>query len=251
MAFIDMERRRKVVEVKLSRGVTNSLNLALVNQLRGCLIELRESPDYQSLVLSSHNDKFFSIGFDIPELFKLDKEDFRVFYQAFNRLCMDLYAFPAPTIAAVTGHAVAGGCILALCCDYRFIAEGRRLMGLNEIKLGVPVPYPGDCILRQIVGSRHAREMMSTGAFYRPRELLAMGVADRVLPLGQVVQQSTDKAERLATLPGEPFKTMKCNRIASVKAEVQEHLVEREKRFVDCWYSEETRKRLKEAAKKF
>ncbi len=251
VAFIEIERRDKVAVVKLSRGVTNSLNLQLVNQLRKCMGELREDSAGHSLVLSSHNDKFFSIGFDIPGLFKLDKEDFTVFYQAFNRLCMDLYAFPAPTIAAVTGHAIAGGCVLALCCDYRFIAEGRRLMGLNEIKLGVPVPYPGDCILRQIVGTRYAREMMSTGAFYLPRELYAMGVADRVLPIDQVIQQSIEKVEELGALPSVPLKTIKCNRIASVEAEVQEHLVEREKLFVDCWYSDGTRERLKEAMKKF
>jgi enoyl-CoA hydratase/carnithine racemase len=251
VAFIEVVRRDRAAVLKLSRGVTNSLNLQLVNQLREYLKELREGSDRQSLVLSSHNDKFFSIGFDIPGLSKLGKEDFKIFYQAFNRLCMDLYTLPAPTIAAITGHAIAGGCILALCCDYRFIAEGRRLMGLNEIKLGVPVPYPGDCILRQIIGARHAREMMSTGEFYRPRELLEMGVVDHVLPLDQVIQQSIEKAEMLIALPCEPFKAIKRNRVESVEAEVQEHLAERENFFLDCWYSKETRKRLREAIKKF
>jgi len=124
-------------------------------------------------------------------------------------------------------------------------------MGLNEIKLGVPVPYPGDCILRQIIGARHAREMMSTGGFYRPRELLEMGVVDRILPLDQVIQKSIEKAEMLGALPCEPFKAIKRNRVESIEAEVQEHLAERENFFLDCWHSEETRKRLREAIKKF
>ena len=72
---------------------------------------------------------------------------------------------------------------MALCCDYRFIAEGRKLMGLNEVKLGVPVPYLGDCILRHLVGARHARDIMDTGDFYHPEVLLQMGMVDQALPL--------------------------------------------------------------------
>lgn len=155
MKLIRREYRDRVAILKLNRGIINALNLQLVNQLAENLQKVRDDSDVHSLVLCSSNEKFFSIGFDIPELFKLTRKDFRVFYQAFNRVCMDLYTLPKPTIAAITGHAIAGGCILALCCDYRFIAEGRKLMGLNEIKLGIPVPYPGDCILRHVAGTRN------------------------------------------------------------------------------------------------
>jgi len=170
--LIYTEFRDEVAVLKLNRGVTNALNLQLVSQLAENLQTVRDDSDVQGLVLSSFNEKFFSIGFDIPELIKLTIDDFRVFYQVYNRICVDLYTLPKPTIAAITGHAIAGGCILALCCDYRFIAEGRKLMGLNEIKLGIPVPYPGDCILQHVVGTRNAREIMGTGEFYDPEVLL-------------------------------------------------------------------------------
>lgn len=74
-----------------------------------------------------------------------------------------LYTLPKPVVAAITGHAIAGGCILALCCDYRFISEGRKLMGLNEVKLGVPVPYLADRVLHALVGTRYAREIIESG----------------------------------------------------------------------------------------
>jgi enoyl-CoA hydratase/carnithine racemase len=202
-------------------------------------------------VLGSSNDKFFSIGFDIPELFDLARKDFRVFYQAFNGVCMDLYTLPKPTIAAITGHAIAGGCILALCCDYRFIAEGRKLMGLNEIKLGIPVPYPGDCILRQVAGTRNAREIMSTGEFYHSEELLQIGMVDQVLPLDQVLPKAIEKAGLLGALPHEAFGMIKRNRVETVEAQVLAHLAEKEQFFIECWYSDEARVRLKEAIKKF
>jgi len=152
MKMISVERHDQVSVLKLNRGATNALNLQLVTCLVENLNSVRDDPKVRSLVICSSNDKFFSIEFDIPELIQLKKRDFKVFYQAFNQVCLDLYTFPKPTIAAITGHAVAGGCILALCCDYRLIATGRRLVGLNEIKLGVPVPYLGDCILQQVVG---------------------------------------------------------------------------------------------------
>jgi enoyl-CoA hydratase/carnithine racemase len=142
MMMIRTEYHDKVAVVKLNRGITNALNLQLVNELAETLHGVKHDSDVHSLVLGSSNEKFFSIGFDVPELFELTKSDFKFFYQTFNRVCLDLYTLPKPTIAVITGHAIAGGAILALCCDYRFIAEGRKLMGLNEIRLGVPVPYP-------------------------------------------------------------------------------------------------------------
>ena len=251
MELIRIEYRDEVVILKLVRGITNALNLQLVNQLAENLRKVRDDSDVHSLVLGSSNEKFFSIGFDIPELFKLTRKDFRAFYQAFNRVCMDLYTLPKPTIAAITGHAIAGGCILALCCDYRFIAEGRKLMGLNEIKLGIPVPYPGDCILRHVVGTRNAREISGTGEFYRPEELLQIGMVDQVLSLKQVLPKSIEKAKLLGALPHAAFGMIKRNRIEIVEAQVLTRLAEKEQFFIECWHSNEARERLKEAIKKF
>ena len=249
--LIRVEHHDKVAILKLNHDITNALNLRLVNQFAENLKKVRDNSDVHSLVLASSNEKFFSIGFDIPKLFRLTRKDFKVFYQAFNRVCMNLYALSKPTVAAITGHAIAGGCIIALCCDYRFIAEGRKLMGLNEIKLGVPVPYPGDCILRHIVGTRNAKEIMSTGEFYHPEESLRLGMVNQVLPLEQVLPKSIEKAELLGTLPHKAFRAIKRNRIETVEAQILAHLPEKEQSFLECWHSDEARERLKKAMKRF
>lgn len=249
--MIRIEYQDKVAIVTLNRGVINALDLQLINELAETLQKMKNDPNVYSLVLGSSNQKFFSIGFDIPQLFKLTKKDFKFFYHMFNRICIDLYTLPKPTIAAITGHAIAGGCILTLCCDYRFIAEGRKLMGLNEIKLGVPVPYPADCILRQIAGTQNARIIMNTGEFYQPRELFQLGVVDQVLPLEQVLPKSIEKARSLDALPHEAYLMIKRNRVEMVEAQILRHLAEKEQFFVKCWYSEKTREWLKEAIKKF
>ena len=249
--MIDLEHLDHVAIFRLDRSITNALNLQVVNQLAENLRKVRDSSDVFSIVFGSSNDKFFSIGFDIPELLELTRKDFTVFYQAFNRVCLELLTLPKPIIAAITGHAIAGGCILALCCDYRYIAEGRKLMGLNEIKLGLPIPYPGNCILRHLVGVKNAREIASTGSFYSPEELFRMGLVDQVLPPEQVVQRSIEKMRVLGELPHEAFRMIKGNRTEIVKAEVLTRLQQKEQSFIKCWFSDEARERLREATRKF
>jgi len=249
--MISVEYRKNVAIVKLQRSITNPINLEFVHELTDVFQKIKDDSEVHGLVLGSSNDKFFSLGFDIPSLFELNEHDFKVYYQSFNRMCLSLYTLPVPTIASITGHAIAGGCILALCCDYRFIAEGKKLMGLNEVKLGVPVPYPADCILKCLVGIRDAREIMELGEFYRPEELLGLGMVDTILPLEEVLNASIQKADEFATLPREAFNVIKRNRVGSVEEQILKRLEEKEQIFIELWFSEEARTLLKEAMKKF
>ena len=249
--MIQIEYQNEVALVKLDRPVTNALNLQLLDELGKALRGVKQDPDVRGLVLTSSNTRFFSIGFDIPHLFELAVEDFRVFYRAFNQVCADLYTLPKPTVAAITGHAIAGGCILALCCDYRFIAAGRKLMGLNEIKLGVPVPYLADCILQRMAGARNARDMLDSGEFYSPEQSLDKGIVDQVLPLEQVLPASIEKARSLGAMPQVAFAAIKQNRVEEIEARVLANREEKESAFVECWYSATARERLREAMEKF
>ena len=249
--MIDVNYHDAVAVVKLDRGVTNKLNLECVRELAAALQRVRADPQVQALVLSSANAKFFSIGFDIPQLYELSEEDFRLFYGAFNQTCIELYTLPKPTVAAITGHAIAGGCILALCCDYRLIGEGRKLMGLNEVNLGVPVPYLADCLLRSLVGARYGREILEMGEFYRAEESLQMGMVDQVLPLEKVLPESIEKARQLGLMPQQAYKAIKRNRVEGIEAQIRAHWEEKQRFFVECWYSDETRQRLQEAMEKF
>jgi enoyl-CoA hydratase/carnithine racemase len=251
VSSVRLEFHDDVAVLRLAKGVTNPLNLALIRELSGALEEVRERSDVRGVVLTGSNNKFFSIGFDLPELIELSEEDFLVFYREFNQLCVDLYALPKPTVAGITGHAVAGGCILALCCDYRFIAEGHKLLGVNEVKLGVPVPYPGDCILRHLVDSRNSREILLKGEFYEPEESLEMGMADRILPIEEVVPASIRHVRSFGALPAGPFQAIKRNRVEPVVADIEAHLEKKEELFMKLWSSREAQELLRDASKKF
>jgi enoyl-CoA hydratase/carnithine racemase len=251
MDTISIDRRGAVALIKLDRGVTNPLNLACALELGNAIDQARKDPGVRSVVLSSANDKFFSIGFDIPELFEQDQDGFMRFYRAINRTCLALYTLPKPVVAAITGHAIAGGCILALCCDYRFISEGRKLMGLNEIKLGVPVPYLADRVLHALVGTRYAREIMESGEFYPPEEGFLMGLVDEILPPDQVVDLAIAKAEQMGALPTGAYALIKRNRVEDIETQVLARGEQQEQAMLDCWYSADGRERLREAMAKF
>jgi enoyl-CoA hydratase/carnithine racemase len=249
--MIKVTHHENVALLELDRSTTNPLSLECVEELAAAVRSVRSDPDVRGVVLSSSNDKFFSIGFDIPQLIAMGREEFQGFYRAFNRMAMELFTLPRPTVAALRGHAIAGGCILALCCDYRLIAEGRKLMGLNEVKLGVPVPYLADCILRSLVGVRSARDVMETGDFYGSEDLLAMGLVDQVVPLEEVADRALEKARLLGSMPPDGYGLIKLNRTDSVVHEVLPHWEARQEAFLDCWFSPEARKQLEEAMEKF
>jgi enoyl-CoA hydratase/carnithine racemase len=251
MSLISIEITEAAAILKLNREITNAINLQLVDELAGSLRECGSNQAVRSLVLTSDNQKFFSIGLDIPQLYDLPRQEFKRFYQNFNQVCIDLLTFPKPTIAAIPGHAIAGGCILALCCDYRIIAADRKLMGLNEVKLGVAVPYPAACVLPQIVGYRDAREMMYTGNFYTPEESYSMGLVDEVVPLEYVRSRSIEKAMILSAGSAQAFAQIKWGFVEPIRIQIEMHIQEKEDYFIDRWYADDTRKNLKQAMEKF
>ncbi len=251
MKIVTLEMHDSVAVVRLRRGVSNAINLTLVTELRSLLSKAARDRQVHGLVLTSANSKFFSIGFDLPALYELSPQDFKEFYQAYNRLCLDLYSWPKPTLAALPGHAIAGGCILAMCCDGRIIATGRKLTGLNEVKLGVPVPYPADRILREIVGSRNARIIMEGGEFYPPDEALALGLVDRILPAEDLETSAMEHIRGTGALSTQAFALIKRNRVEPVMEQITSVLGEKEKNFMESWFSPETRTLLAEARKSF
>ena len=251
METIHVDFDESTAVVMLNRGVTNALSPRLLSELREVLRSIHDHSNVHAVVLTSTNEKFFSIGFDIPSLLQLPREELEDFYKSFNQVCLRLYELPKPTVAAIPGHAIAGGCILALCCDWRLISEGRNLMGLNEVKLGVPVPYPATCILENLAGARYAREIMETGELFGPEKLKEMGVVDRVMPLEEVLPEAMKMAETQGAHPADAFAMIKGNRTTPVIEKVLPRLAEKQQLFIEHWYSDEARLLLKEAAKKF
>ena len=251
MSFVDVEMFEETAVIRLQRGEKNPINDELVKELSEAIKEMKKSLEINSIVLTSSNERFFSIGLDVPQLISYERSEFRKFIKDFNLLCLNLYTIPKPTVAAINGHAVAGGCVLALCCDYRYMGLGKKLIGLNEIKLGVSVPYLPHMILEQIAGERIATEMIYGGEFYTPEKAFEMGIVDGIFKSDELLEKSVEKAKNLGKMPEKAFATVKESRTESIKSRALERLEKDVDVFVELWFSDEAQKRLREAMKKF
>lgn len=237
-----------IATLRLDNGVTNAISMALLEDVSTALNKVRT--EARGLVLAG-GSKFFSIGFDVPSLLPLDYEGMMEFYNAFNRVTMDIYTLPIPTVCAVGGHATGGGCILTLACDYRFMADGRKVIGLNEINLGAPDTYLSDLILRQIVGDRAATEMVYNGDLLTPEQASQIRLVDAVMSAEELETKALEKVSTLAQKSSFGFAQLKDNRVEQVRSQYEKNGPEKDKIFVDCWCRPETQELLKEAAKKF
>jgi enoyl-CoA hydratase/carnithine racemase len=248
MALVVLEHHNKVAILRLNNGVTNAVSPALAIELSDLLGMVRS--EYEGMLLAG-GEKFFCIGFDLPKLLDLDRSGMSDLFYRYNRILLDLFTMPKPTACAVKGHCLGAGETLLLTCDYRYGAAGKTLLGLNEIKLGIPVPYLPDMLLREIVGDRIASDMLYTGDFIGVTEAEKVGIVHEVLPKEEVEGRALEKLTELCKRQPKAFASMKANRVEVIRSRYEKKHEAKIGEFLDCWYTETTQELLREGAKKF
>ena len=248
MSTIRIESHENVAVVRFDNGVTNAISQALVADLSAALETIRG--DGRGLVLAG-GDKFFSIGLDLPQLLQLSREQMELFWQRFDQVLLDLYTFPAPTAAAINGHAVAGGTILALTADCRYISDSRNLMGLNEANIGVPVPYLADLLLRQLVDENTANEIVFGGELITPEKAHAIGLVKDVLPEEALEYHAIESVRAMSVKPRHAMSQIMENRTEMVSRRFERNRDVKRAAMMDIWFRPEVQQMLREAAKKF
>ena len=248
MDNVTIDKYGHVALLRLTSGVTNAIGSTMVTDLSAALEQIRA--EYSGCVLAG-GTKFFSIGLNLPELIGFDHERMSRFWDAFDQAVLDLYTLPIPTAAAISGHAVAGGTILALSADYRLIAPGRNFMGLNEINIGLPVPFLADLMLRQVVGDRVATGLCYKGEMVPPEEAMAGGLVDEISTEEKIEERSLELISHLAEKTRAAFTLIKRNRTEAVCARFEGHRNQRKEEMLSCWFEPSVHKLLEAAAEKF
>lgn len=243
-AFVKLELRGRVATVTLSRGKVNAFNLAVVEELSGVLRQVESDERAGALVLTG-SGPFFSFGFDIPELFPLSREEFAHYLTRFTDLYRYLFTFPKPVIAALNGHTIAGGCMIALACDHRVMVSGKARISLNEITFGSTVFAGATEMLRFCAGDRIAQRVLYSGTLYSAAEAVDLGLVDRAVSPEQFEGAVDEAAQLFAKKPLPAFASMKQLLRRGVSEEIARREQESIARFVDIWYSPETREELK------
>jgi enoyl-CoA hydratase/carnithine racemase len=245
LSFIYVSKDGEIATATLSRGKVNALNEPMVEELTKSFEDLAIDNAVKSIIFTG-TGKFFSFGFDVPEFLSYPKDDFVRYLEKFTKLYTDVFLFPKPVVAALNGHTIAGGCMLATACDFRLMVTGKARISLNEITFGAPVPAGSVEMLRYCVGSRHAQSILYSGAMYSAEQAFELGLVDQVSSEDALAEDARKVAQELAQKDSSAFRCTK----HLLRKPVAEEMIKREKdailEFVDIWYSEHTWENLKE-----
>jgi enoyl-CoA hydratase len=180
----------------------------------------------------------------------LDRAQLERFIRRFSEVMLRVFTLPMPVVAAINGHAIAGGCVLALQADVRLAAAGDYRIGLNEVQIGLGLPAVVLETLRAQVSPASLGPVALEGRLLLPEEARSLGLVEAVVPPAVLLEQARGRAAGLAALPGPAFRDVKQALRTPVAAAVRR--VEREdaRRWVETAFSAPTRERLGEVVRR-
>lgn len=185
--------------LRLAHGKVSALDVEFCDALVRELEQIAAS-DARALIITGSGTAF-SAGVDLFRVLHGGAEYLHQFLPAMESFFQTLLTFPKPAIAAVNGHAIAGGCIITAACDYRLMAEGSARIGVPELAVGVPFPTLPFEIVRARVSPQQFRDLVFTGRTVPPPEALALGLIDEIAPLDVLMARAQHAAARLAAIP--------------------------------------------------
>jgi len=188
-----------VAEIRMDRPPANALNREFVEHLLAALETARM--DGAHVIILTGRPGMFSAGLDVPELLGQDRRQVEAFWGRFFSLTRQLAASPVPVIAAISGHAPAGGAVLALQCDWRIGVSGKYKIGLNEVQVGLPVPSTILLCLEEVVGPRLARRLATRAELLVMDEAVAIGLVDELVAPEELLDTALKRANELLALP--------------------------------------------------
>lgn len=245
MPLVETEIKDGIARIVLNRGKVNAINMEMVDHIRDAFEKIREDDKARSIVFTG-NGKFFSFGFDIPELLTYTREDFVLFLTNFTDLYSYIYLYPKPVIGALNGHTIAGGCMLALACDFRIMMAGKGKIGLNEVNIGASVFAGAAEMTKFLIGGKNAHEVLLGGEMLDTENALRLGLVDKVVPEERFVEEIENTAREYAGKNQAAFASIK----RLIRQPVADQIIDREtdsiNEFTDIWYTEESQRTLRE-----
>lgn len=205
--LVRLEVEDGIATIRLDRPPMNALNGEIQHGLIAACREAGERKDVAAVVVYG-GEKVFAAGADIKEMETMsytDMVDHSALLQDFTRA---LASLPKPTVAAITGYALGGGCEVALACDFRVVAEDAKL-GQPEVNLGIIPGAGGTQRLARLVGPARAKDLVFSGRFVAADEALAIGLADEVVPAADVYTAAKARVARYVGGPSYALRAAK------------------------------------------
>jgi enoyl-CoA hydratase/carnithine racemase len=209
--FISMKTEGRVLTISLDRPPTNPLSREFGQELYSAFGEAGQMDGITVVIITSSQEKAFIAGADIKEMVEMNPGEL----EAFAKLLQDannlLSGMKKVVIAAINGHALGGGCELAMACDYRFMAAGKALIGLPEVTLGIIPGAGGTQRLPRLVGVAKALDILLCGKVMGAEEALAIGLVNRVIAPENFMDEVMAFANKLASGAGKAMGSIKAS----------------------------------------
>lgn len=242
--MFDIRSKGRVAVIEMQHGKANALDAEFCAALTRQFEALRDA-DAAAVVIASAG-RMFSAGVDLPRAAEGGADYLKTFVPILNALFRTIFFFPKPVVAAVNGHAIAGGCVLACCADRRFIARDAGRMGVTELLVGLPFPGFAFEVLRYATAPARFPEFVFSGATFEPDAALACGFVDEIVAAEELLDRAVHHAETLAALRPEAFALSKKHMRRPVQDWLDRHAAQQEAEVLDVWLAPETITRIRD-----
>jgi enoyl-CoA hydratase len=202
LTYLTLADSDGITTATLDRPPANAITVEVLGELVNALEQLAVQPP-RAIVLAGR-EGFFSAGVDLKAVPGYGPGEQRQMVEGINRMAIAAYGMPCPVVGAVTGHAIAGGLVLALCCDVRIASKAGRY-GLTEVKVGVPYPQAAIITVRAELPPHAARRLALGNALTDAQECVSLGVFDEAVSSEAVVPRAREMASALGAMPGDVY----------------------------------------------
>ncbi len=232
--------RDKIAYLTLDRGSSNTINAEMVHELTDMLQNLEKDDQVGGLILTG-KEGFFSAGLDLIELYNYNEAEIKQFWHDFLDMVAVFVAFKKPMISAISGHSPAGGCVLAICSDYRIMAEGKYIIGLNEVPVGIIVPDSIFHIYAFWLGKANAYRFLMEGKLMRTQEALEVGLVDELVDGKSLLTAAERKMKQYLGFDWTTWQQSKINLRTELMERVQADQTATLEAMLKQWWSPSTR----------
>jgi enoyl-CoA hydratase/carnithine racemase len=244
MSGVRIERQGRLAVLRLDKARGNAIDEPLAEELARAAAEVARDAGVRGVLLASAHPKLFCPGLDLVALAGYDRPSMERFMTSFAVTVWALFGLPKPVVAAVSGAAVAGGCILVLTADHRVLKRGAPI-GLNEVKVGVPLPWSVTRLLQATVPAPALGRIALLGRNFSDAEAVDLGLAHEIAEAEGFEAACLARLEEFADKDPLALATTKAWLREGALTEMMGHEADRVGAFLDGWFSEGTQERIR------
>lgn len=245
MSGIRLERRGHLAVLRLDKARGNAIDEPFTEELARASHELGADAGVAGVLLASAHPKLFCPGLDLVTLYEYDRPAMARFMTRFGDAMLALYALRQPVVAAIAGHAVAGGCVLALTADHRILRRGSQI-GLNEVRVGIPLPWSVAILLKSSVPPGSLSRVALLGQNFADEEALGIGLVHELAEAEGFEEACLARLEEFAGKDTRALGTTKAYLREAALREMREQEEARRGEFLDAWFGPGGRERIRQ-----